>query len=222
MKIYSTFMNNMKKRLDREDKREQGIFKAWHSHFYHSYFEGYTEYKRKDSKGKMRLERVYTGKYYIQNLEKWKSLLVRIIYCIFYVIAIAAFLCATTLPSPVNFCVYVNAITAVVCIIMFVNILALINYLTCGHKMKIREYKSGPDKIKKMAKIGIIANVISMVAAIVYIIFIHTFDVEDIKLLCYHLISIISIFAVFFIESKIEYFTEENENEPEHDGIEIS
>lgn len=66
------------------------------NHAYHRFFEGYTEYREINEKGKPVIRRVYTGLYYTPEQSRAQQIIYRIFYFLLLLLFSALFLTATT------------------------------------------------------------------------------------------------------------------------------
>lgn len=72
----TTRLDRLRQKLQRQDAGRHG----YHSAAYHTFFEGYTEYRTLDARGRTRIRRVYTGPVYEQDLPAAARLLLRLGY----------------------------------------------------------------------------------------------------------------------------------------------
>ena len=92
-------------------QRKRGI---WHSKAYHRFFEGYSEFTVPTPNGKgYKIQRVYTGNTYRQDLTKGQRGLLRVLYVVLFVCAVYLFVSCAVLPLPSNSTWYVTLPQAV-------------------------------------------------------------------------------------------------------------
>lgn len=218
----SSWTERLRKRLEWEDKKERFLLRPFHSRFYHKYFEGYTEYKRLDKKGKMKITRVYTGQYYRQDMSTKQKVLYRLTYLALYVIALIGFFSGTMQDIPENYNIYINLITAVTVPFLFWVALALVNYLFIEGDMKISDYKSGPVRLKN-ATLGSFVMCVLRLLSLLLFCAIARDGVDEGSLVAIGASLLAGICAILMnrLERKVPYLPIENQVTPERDGVEI-
>lgn len=212
----------LKKRLDEEDKREHFLLRPFHSHFYHRQFEGYTEYKRPNEKGKMKIVRVYTGQYYRPDLSIGHRRLLRAVYLVLFLIMLGCFIVGASLDTEVNYNIYTNIIIAATVPAAFWMAIALVNYLAAPEKLKIPEYKSGPVRLKTASMVCFVLSLMRFLSLALYCLCIKgALTSGDLTAMIYALICAAAMILINRIENKVVYESVINPVKPERDGIEI-
>lgn len=211
----SHFIQRMKQRA-----REEGSGIKFRGRHYHQYFEGYSEYCVDLPNGKKKVERIYTGVYYVQELSVHQKILLRISYVLFYVLTAAAFLYPVLQPVPFNTKWFIVLIEAAVIIFMFRLACGLVNYCFGHKRMTAGEYRFSSMKVRSEAfRCGTALAVLAVIAAG------YVLRLQDVKYITCAICFIIGsfwMFLMFFIEGKIEYRKEKSENKIPPGGIEIS
>lgn len=186
---------------------------------YHSFFEGYTEVQVKKPNGKTRIERVYTGKFYRQNLSTLAYVGVRISYLILWAICAVLYLSTGLHSYSFNlkwFCV-LPQVGALPC--LFYTTILLIDYVFAERKLKIYDYKQCHKKLMKISLLGSMFFALAFLVSTIYVAA-AGFSDEQLATIKY-LICALSVFAINRIENTIEYEMLSPENDEISDGIEI-
>lgn len=134
----------LQKRAEKLDRNASGS-KGWHSTFYQSYFDGYTEYYVTKPDGGRKLTRVYTGTYYSQALSIRARVLIRLLYIALFALAVAAFLFGANVAGSAW---YVVVCVAATIPFSFLTLLSLFHYLISPREMTQYEF-SRATNIKK-------------------------------------------------------------------------
>lgn len=114
----------------------------FHSRAYHRNFEGYTEVKTLDARGRSVISRVYTGNYYEPALAPFRRVTLRIFYLLFFLSGLALFLFSATRPLPCNSVLYVSLFQAISVPLLIWCVYVLIFYIPSTGKLTIGEYKT--------------------------------------------------------------------------------
>jgi hypothetical protein len=129
---------------------KQGKRGTWHSKAYHRFFEGYSEITVPEPNGKgYRIQRIYTGNYYRQDLMKGRRILLRVLYVALFLGAVYLFVSNAILPLSSNSTWYV-VLTQVASIpFLFWTLIALFSYLPAERDMTINTYRSSSLSLKR-------------------------------------------------------------------------
>lgn len=120
----------------------------FHSRAYHRNFEGYTEVKTLDARGRSVIQRVYTGRYYEPDLAPFRRVTLRIFYLLFFLSGIALFLFCATRALPCNSVLYVALFQAIAIPLLIWCVYVLIFYIPSTGKLTIGEYKMRKSLIR--------------------------------------------------------------------------
>lgn len=123
--------------------------KLLHSSFYHSFFEGFQEYKEVDQRGRTKVRRVYTGTMYRQNLNTARYLLLRFIYVLMF-FGIAGMLVLAGMSQKQSGSVLYVVLPEVFTVgFLFWLLYALfVNYLFAPRKMTLNDYRTSAGSLK--------------------------------------------------------------------------
>lgn len=218
MRFKEKMMNYVKK----HDQNQQNNT-ARHSTAYHNHFAGYTEVvaPRKSGKG-TRIERIYTGVYYQQELSLQKKLLLKALYLVLHAGSIVGFSTAALISVAVNYMTIVTVFQAI-CLPLFVWVTsALFFYLPSMNRLKIADYKSSSVRLKWSSlflscAMSVLAFVVLICAAVNQFRMGHT-------LICFvfYLLASGAQLAMSLIERKVTYTVLINPNSLPVNGVEIS
>jgi hypothetical protein len=128
----------------------QGKPGTWHSKAYHRFFEGYAEISvpKADGRG-YRIQHIYTGNYYRQDLTTGQRILLRGLYVALFLGTVYLFVSSAILPLASNSTWYV-VLTQVVSIpFLFWILIAFFSYLPAGRDLTIAEYRSSSLALPK-------------------------------------------------------------------------
>lgn len=142
--------------------------RLWHSGAYHRFFEGYTEYKVTDEKGKTRIRRVYTGTWYRQALPEGQYRLVRAIYVLLFLLMAGAVVLAAWAQGGAGRAVYA-AIPELVtlCLLARLFYVLFVCYLFAPRKMTVNDYRSTSPALQRAALWTAIAFAADGLAAVI-------------------------------------------------------
>jgi hypothetical protein len=201
-------------------QRKRGI---WHSKAYHRFFEGYSESTIPTPNGKgYRIQRVYTGNTYRQDLTTGQRVLLRVLYVGLFMCAVYLFVSSAVLPLTSNSTWYVTLPQAVSLPFMFWIVSAFGAYLPAEREMTIHGYRSSSLALQKATLGAAICLGLTALATLAFTILNPT-D-EPLRVLgCalrFFTGGLISL-GMNWIERKVNYSTIPSQNRPPEDNIEI-
>lgn len=157
----------MAKRSDEQARLESLSNKSWHSTFYHSQFEGYSEHYEWDEHGKKKLIRVYTGEYYrpVQALtqRRWFTAL----RVVLFLIGTALFIVGAALPAVCNGVFYVTIFQALTVVCLAFVLMGLCSMLTVRGDFTIPTFSHGPARLKRWSLLGALTLFAALLAAVI-------------------------------------------------------
>ena len=201
-------------------QRKRGI---WHSKAYHRFFEGYSEFTVPTPNGKgYRIQRVYTGNTYRQDLTTGQRILLRVLYVGLFLCAVYLFVSSAVLPLPSNSTWYVTLPQAVSLPFMFWIVIAFVAYLPAERDMTIHGYRSSSLALQKATLGAAICLGITALATLVFSI-LNPSD-EPLRVLrcalSFFAGGLISL-GMNWIERKVKYLIIPGQNHPPEDSVEI-
>lgn len=161
MSSKNSFYEKMKKRAEGNGKASG---RGWHSSAYHKHFENYAEYERTDGKGRTRIERVYIGTWYIQELARGKAILLRTVMGALWSAAAVLFVLASSRGVPANSRWFTAAVQFAGVLLMIWTLTGMFNYFTTGTKMTVGDLNSGVRRFRRGCVCG--AAALCLLAAV--------------------------------------------------------
>ena len=148
-------------------QRKRGI---WHSKAYHRFFEGYSEFTIPTPDGKgYRIQRVYTGNTYRQDLTRGQQRLLRVLYVVLFMCVVYLFVSCAVLPLPSNSTWYVTLPQAASLPFMFWIVIAFAAYLPADSDMTIHGYRSSSLALRKATLGAAICLGLTALATLIFI-----------------------------------------------------
>ena len=195
---------------------------AYHSSFFHSYFEGYVEQKQTDPKtGRTKIVRIYTGPYRVRCTSdaQWRTTKLGTI--LLYVSSVVFLILAATVLELENPAKYYQLFVAGGLVCDFFLLYILLRLLSAPRKMTIGDYRAVYPGLHRMALVSAMFTSFALPARIANAMLSH----QPVKLnfimglLCIAA-SGISMFCLFFREKRAAYNIEDNEH-AEENGFQI-
>lgn len=206
---------------EREKQKNEAPGHGWHSAAYHRHFEGWAEIERRDEQGRVRIERVYRGTWYIQSLSRAQRLRERASLVVLVLAALALFVYAALRPVAGNAQWFLALGQFAVIAAALYTLTGLFNYLTCSGKMTVGEYKGGPVRFRR-GGVVMIAALLLCVLLYVLCAFLYEAGIGT-HLLCAALcLSAALLLALAHrLDANVPYDNEESEESADPDAVEI-
>jgi hypothetical protein len=209
--------------LRKDDKNSKKS--AGHSKAYHRHFEGYVEVSLPKSNGKgNRIERIYTGNYYRQDLVFRKRILIRIVFIVLFLFVAVLYVSSAIQPLIINSTWFVVLPQAGSLVFLVWIMIAFVFYLTVQQDMTIEDYRNSSRSLLKATFGSSISLGMAALATLVFIILNHSSGETLSVLVCsgkYFVGGLISL-SMNLIERKVKYIIIPNQNKPPIDSFEIS
>jgi archaellum biogenesis protein FlaJ (TadC family) len=158
-------LRNSLQKDGKQDKRG-----TWHSKAYHRFFEGYSEITVPEPNGKgYRIQRIYTGNYYRQDLMKSRRTLLRILYVALFLGAVYLFVSSAVLPLASNSTWYVVLPQVVSIPFLFWILIAFFYYLPAKRDLTINGYRSSSLALQKATLGAAVSLGIAAFATLVFV-----------------------------------------------------
>lgn len=186
----------------REKKRRFSYSKA-----YHRYFEGYSERVVAGSDGKtQRIERVYNGDYYRQDLPRKRAVYLRILYVFLLICAAYLFISGAVQPLAIN----TNKSTVFPQVLslgfLFWTVITFFHYLPIGRKMTISEFRRSSRYLLLATLGGAISLGLAGVASLLFTLINPSDEIAPILLSSAKFLGAgLLILAMYLIERKVNY-----------------
>lgn len=206
----------MARRSDEQARLESLSNKSWHSTFYHSQFEGYSEHYKWDERGKKKLIRVYTGEYYRPVQTPPQRRLSAVLRVLLFLSGTALFLFGAALPAACNNTVYVTIFQALTVVTLAFVFMGLCNYLAVRGDFTIPAFTHGPARLKRWSLLGTLALFSCTVAAVLSSFSGARPDTHSLISSCLFLAAGLCLLGFNRLESSIRYdYIENTAAEPE-------
>jgi archaellum biogenesis protein FlaJ (TadC family) len=202
---------------------EDGRSGSSHSKAYHRHFEGYSEITVPKRNGKgTRIQRIYTGNYFRQDLSERQRILIRVLYVALFLCIAFLYASSAIQPLTINSTWYVVLPQAASVPFLFWILVAFLSYLPAERDMKIADYRSSSLYLLKAAMGSVICLGITASATLVSIM-LNPSDESPRAMLCagkYIVAGLIAL-AMYRIERKVSYLTTPNQHLPPDNSFEI-
>lgn len=143
------FIDKMLRRSDEQARLEGMSNKAWHSSFYHSQYEGYSEYYTYDKQGKKRLQRVYTAAYYRMDQTAKQKRLYALVQVLLLAAAITLFLLGASRQAVCNTRFYVTVFQALLVLTMVWTLSGVAGRFFVPEDMTIGQYRKTTVRVRR-------------------------------------------------------------------------
>lgn len=191
-----------------------------HSKAYHRFFEGYSEITvpKPDGKG-YKIQRIYTGDYYRQDLTDGQRILLSVLYVALFLGTAYLFVSSAILPLASNSTWYVALPQAVSLPFLFWIVIAFFSYLPAGRDMTINGYRSSSLALKKATLGAAVSLGIAAFATLVFLL-LNPSDEPLVELLCAVKYSTGGLLALSMnrIEKRVNYLIIPSQNTLPADG----
>jgi ABC-type multidrug transport system fused ATPase/permease subunit len=177
-----------------------------HSLYYHRRYEGWMEHLIEREGGKKRIERVYVGEYYSQDLSVRQGLLIRLLYFVLYALSSAFFLIASIRFTGSNrtFVVQFVCFLTLLCLIAFLVFLCA--YVFSPKRMTVWEYYAGPLRIRTLSFIIALLMGGNAAATFTFILITDNADVQsEIVNIAAYLAVLVLMSVLCRVEKSIRY-----------------
>lgn len=210
------FLQKMAKRSDEQARLESLSNKSWHSTFYHSQFEGYSEHYEWDEQGKKKLVRVYTGEYYRPAQAPSQRRLFSAARVVLFLVGTALFITGAALPAVCNGMFYVTLFQALTVAALAFVLMGLCNHLSVRGDFTIPAFNHGPARLKRASLLGALALFSAVLAAMVAAFSGETFDARSLLSAGLFLVAGACLLGLNRLESSVRYdYIENPVTEPE-------
>lgn len=182
-----------------------------HSTYYHKNFQGYTEVRRVNERGRIVIERRYTAPWQRHQLTDRQWILTKVAYVLGVLLSTVLFLWALVQRVPSNSAAIAAAPGFLSGLLMLLMWMAVFTYVTAPRKMTLWEHRSGKSKVERFTRLAAAAIILTIVAKVIFICVWMDFswDGEILGLLALA-VSVVPLVLIFLAERKMNY--EELEN----------
>lgn len=200
----------MAKRSDEQARLESLSNKSWHSTFYHSQFEGYSEHYKLDEHGKKKLIRTYTGEYYRPAQEPSRRRWFAILRVVLFLMGAALFIAGAALPAVCNSVFYVTIFQALTVVCLAFVLMGLCSFLTVRGDFTIPSFSHGPARLKRWSLLGALTQFAALFAAVIAAFSGESFDARSLLSAGLFLAAGLCLLGLNRLEASIRYDYIEN------------
>ena len=194
-----------------------------HSTSYHSFFQGYSEWKVPRQKGKgYRIERIYTADYYQYQESDQIWYLKKFFYLLLMAGAVIALIIGGTSLSDLNRVPFIGIAQVLAWIPIAYSVYAAISQIQVSRRMTIGDYRAASSSLKTGTLIaGIYMAVVCIAMFLVKLIMSFQFNRNDLIAIAGELVGTILIFLIYRMEKKREIVVIKNNTPVPYDANEI-
>lgn len=195
-----------------------------HVRAYHGHFEGYSEVAvpRRDGKG-TRIERIYTGDYFRQDLTGRQRIWIRLLYVALFLWAVALCVSNAILPLASNSTWYVTLPQAVSIAFLSWIIIAFYSYLPAKQDMTVAEYRSSSLSLLKATWGSAISLGLIAVANLLFIALnLSNEPLRELLGAAKYVVSALMTLAINRIEKRVTYLSIPSQNQPPENSVKIN
>lgn len=140
-----------------------------HRNYYHKYFQGYTEVRRVNAKGRVVSERHYTAPWQRHCLTDAQWVMTKAAYAMGTLISTVLFLWALVQQIPSNSAIIVAAPGFLSVLMLLLLWMAVLAYITAPRKMTLWEHRSGKSKVELFTRLSAVAIGVTVAAKVIFI-----------------------------------------------------
>lgn len=182
-----------------------------HRNYYHKHFQGYTEVRRVNEKGRVVSERHYTAPWQRHSLTDKQWVLTKAAYLLGVLLSTVLFLWALIQRVPSNSAAIAAAPGFLSGLLMVLMWMAVFTYVSAPRNMTLWEYRSGKSKIELFTRLTAAAILLTVIAKVVFICVWMDFSWEgEVLGLLALALAAAPLIAIFLVERRMNY--EELEN----------
>lgn len=177
-----------------------------HRNYYHKHFQGYTEVRRVNAKGRIISERHYTAPWQHHCLTDKQWVLIKAAYVLGALLTTALYLWALIQRVPSNSAALVAAPGFLSGLLLVLLWMAMFTYVSAPRKMTLWEYRSGKSKVELFTRLVAAAILATVVAKVVFICVWMNFSWEgEVAGLVALFLSAVPPVLIFLTERKMNY-----------------
>jgi hypothetical protein len=177
-----------------------------HSRYYHRRYEGWMERSIEKGDGKKRIERVYVGEYYSQDLSDGQRLLFRFLYSALYIFSLSFFLFASIRFTGSNRTFAVQFICFLTLLAMVAMLVFLFAYVLSPKRLTVWEYYAGPLRVRIFSFIIALLIGGSAMAVLIYLLAADNANVQsELANIAVYGTAAVLMFIIHRMEKNIPY-----------------
>ena len=172
---------------------------------YHNYFRGYTEVRQINEKGRIVIQRYYTKPWKVSGLSAHVYWLVRLLYVLLTTASIVLYIAAMTQNVPGN-SHWVVAIPGMpVIIVLFLQVVTVIQYLTVPKKMTLWDHESSTKHIRRAALAATIFQALTAVTLLGFVLVTKQEIARSLLCVAADIVAAGCSAVIYFVERKVPY-----------------
>ncbi len=195
----------------RKGEEEEPGSSRRHSDYYHKYFRGYTEIRKLNEKGRVRVERYYVRPWIVSGLSPVKYWLVRLLYVCLTVGSAILFCIGLMKRIPSNYSLVVALPGYAGILFLFLLMVSVSGYIFVSKKMTLWDHTSSTSKLKRFALLTGICQMLTALTMIGYLLYSKVFVSETLRSIILITVAAVCSAAIFFVERKVPYTEIPNE-----------
>lgn len=182
-----------------------------HSDYYHKYFRGYTEIRKLNEKGRVRVERYYVRPWIVSDLPTGKYWLLRLLYAVLTAVSAGLFIVALLQRVPSNYSMIVALPGYISILLLFLLAVVVVSYIFVPRKMTLWDHSSSTGRLKKLSLAAGIGQLLTALATVIFLLRYGFFVTETMQ--CVFLMAVAGLCsgAMYFVERKVPYTEIPNE-----------
>ena len=182
-----------------------------HSDYYHKYFRGYTEIRKLNEKGRVRVERYYVRPWIVSELSAVKYWLLRLMYAVLVLASAGVFAVALLQRIPANYSMIVALPGYISVLLLFLLVVSMVNYIIVPKKMTLWDHSSTTTRVKRLSLAAGIGQMLTVVAMVGYLLCYRIFVRETLHSIFLMVLAALCSTAIYFVERKVPYTEIPNE-----------
>lgn len=193
-----------------------------HSDYYHKYFRGYTEIRKKNAKGRVIVERYYTRPWIVSSLSNQNYWLCRLLYACLAVGSAALFIWATCWDIPATRSIFAALPGLPTLILLFLQAVITLFYIAAPRRMTLWDHASTSKRLQVIACVTAGGQALTALMLAAYGLF--TGSTIRRSLLCAAAVLLCSAMSLclFLLERKMPYSEIPNDTKlPKGEALEI-
>jgi len=182
-----------------------------HSDYYHKYFRGYTEIRKLNEKGRVRVERYYVRPWIVSALSPGKYWLLRLLYACLVLVSAVLFAVALLQRIPSNYSMVVALPGYASVLLLFLLLVSTAGYIFVPKKMTLWDHTSSTSRLKRFALAAGICQMLTALTTIGYLLYGRVFVSETLLSIFLMVVTAVCSAAIYFVERKVPYTEIPNE-----------
>lgn len=182
-----------------------------HSDYYHKYFRGYTEIRKVNEKGRVRVERYYVRPWIVSGFSAGKYWLLRLLYAVLALASAGLFTFALLQRIPANYSMIVALPGYISALLLFLLLVSTLNYIIVPKKMTLWDHCSTTTRLKRFSLAAGIGQMLTVFAMAGYLLCYQIFVPETLQSIFLMVVAALCSVTIYFVEHKVPYTEIPNE-----------